>query len=110
MRKDTYLPFIQLKIGAEKKQEDEVMSKILNQKTVFCPITFKRTGKFKGSEAGTRSQRSRRYSLDSLAANSIMDKHTIMFDMDNEGNGSPEARFRKEEVGLKESLIHPEDK
>ena len=81
------------------------MSKIMAQKSVFDPITFKRTGKLKGSDRNIMFQRPRRYSADSVAMNSILDKNTVLLDLEGDNSQNPEPRARREEVGLKASLL-----
>lgn len=80
------------------------------QKSVFDPITFKRTGKSRGSDRNIMLQRPRRYSADSIAMNSIMDKNTVLLEMDGDNSQSPEPRTRREEVGLRASLIQNDGK
>ena len=80
------------------------------QKSVFDPVTFKRTGKLVGSQIDIRTNKPRRYSLDSVAATSIMEKNTLIMDIENDGHTGPEARLRREEVGLKETLLRADHK
>ena len=89
---------IQLKIDAEKQKEDDIISKLLGQKSVFDPVTFKRTGKAK-KDLNNIPKRPRRLSLDSLNQPSLLGKDTFNFDIEQEqenlANEEPKERVNE---------------